>query len=67
MTKRALASAGTLAAVIALVGMSSAPLAGQARTAPVAAKKYVAPPRPGFREVRLKPDATYEVVRGIRL
>ena len=45
MTKRAFASASTLAAVIALVGISSTPLAGQARTAP-AAKKYVAPRTP---------------------
>jgi hypothetical protein len=45
MTKRALASAGTLASVIALVGMSSARLAGQVRTAP-AAKKYVVPRTP---------------------
>ena len=46
MTKRALASAGTLAAVIALVGMSSASIAGQARTAPATAKKYVGPRTP---------------------
>ena len=47
MRKRALASAGALAAVIAFVGVASVPVAGQARTAAAnTTKKYVVPRTP---------------------
>jgi hypothetical protein len=46
MRKRALASAGTLAAVMAFIGMTSVPIAGQARAAANTARKYVAPRTP---------------------